>query len=515
MRSKNIQLNLLSLLLIFTHNLDVAHGRVPQLAPEHRPNLVARGPKGTVEGVDISDKISDNIPTWFTKELKKIDASEPSIKASKEFIELSKTGAQFLGIAGRAKEQEIGIHVDDADLITDGNNYRWGGDVVGDNVFLSTHVVSVDGRYSALASMFRSAASGRLIDDFSQVTLYNPKGSAEPPYKFLMSKINKMIIVERYRPQDDIAINTLNFGDITYLAWNLYTKQEANKGMSAGDIRWIGLVDLDERAQKFIKEGYGIMKGVDSKLDLSKPGFDRLVLSGAVVTESSKEDTEDDLGGDVSKPKPTPTDEEDPEDDPEVDVSKPKPTRAATDEGDPEADPGEFDLPKPKPTSVATDEEDPVFDPGEVDLPKSKPTPTPAPKKDEPKKDEPKEDEPKKDKPEPEPTPKPEKTPASRDPDTGDSPDARRRDIRARRGVQLPTTVRKRQNDISKEKEVEIDVYNALIAIPSVRDFTFMCVQKRAQLDHRSVNLILTQPNRRSDDDSVVDMQVLLRLSLE
>ncbi|KAF3285449.1 hypothetical protein TWF970_010504 [Orbilia oligospora] len=485
MSRKYLKLSLLSLLLAITYNPPIAYGRVT-VSPGIRSGLVARSPKGGggggIQGADVSENINDSLPTWFTKSLKKIDAPEPDIKASGPFIDLSRTGAQFLGIAGRAQKEEITIHVDDADLIVESNNYRWGGDIVGTNAGLNTHMVSGDSRYSALASMFRGATrGGRLIDDFTQVTLYNPKGSAEAPYKFLMSRANRMIIVERYRPNDDIAIETLNFGDITYLAWNLYAKQEVNRGMGLGDIQWIGLVDLNEKAQKYIKEGYDIMKEADPDADLSKPGFDRLVLSGTMGRESNEPEG-DPEGSPKKGPKENP--EEDPESDPESDPSEtsrraPNPTQTRR--------------PDPSPSRTLWDDLDELV-PGDIPTTQKPPKPSPEPEQ------------------------------APKDINRGNPGDINNPDDnlnKHRRGIRIPKTqnaglIQKRQKGSStRAKEIETHVYNALIAIPSVREFTFMCVQKRAQLDHRSINLILTQPNRRSDDNSVIDIQMLLRKGLQ
>ncbi|KAF3167776.1 hypothetical protein TWF225_011926 [Orbilia oligospora] len=491
MSRKYLKLSLLSLLLAVAYNPPIVYGRV-SVSPGIRSGLIARSPKGGggggIQGADVSENINDSLPTWFTKNLKKIDAPEPSIKASGPFIDLSRIGAQFLGIAGRAQKEEITIHVDDADLIVESNNYRWGGDIVGTNAGLNTHMVSGDSRYSALASMFRGATrGGRLVDDFTQVTLYNPKGSAEAPYKFLMSRANRMIIVERYRPNDDIAIETLNFGDITYLAWNLYAKQEVNRGMGLGDIQWIGLVDLNEKAQKYIKEGYDIMKEADPDADLSKPGFDRLVLSGTMGRESGEPE-----GDPEGSPKKGPKEglkedpEEDPEENPESDPSEtsrraPNPTQTRR--------------PDPSPSRTLWDELDELI-PGEI--PTTQNTPKPSP--------------------EPEQAPKDNNQGSpggSNNPDGADNPNKHRRGVRIPKSQNAGLIQKRQKSSSTRAKEVEMHVYNALIAIPSVREFTFMCVQKRAQLDHRSINLILTQPNRRSDDNSVIDIQMLLRVSLE
>ncbi|RVD87696.1 uncharacterized protein DFL_001910 [Arthrobotrys flagrans] len=299
-----------------------------------------------------------------------------------------------------------------------------------------------------------------------------------------------MMIVERYRPNDDIAIETLNFGDIAYLAWNLYAKQEANRNMGSGDIQWIGLVDINDKAQKYIKEGYDVMKGVDSNVDLSKPGFDRLVLSGTIEAEDPKENRKGNPKGDL---------EGDPEEKPSKttrQASKPTPTEPPQGEG--EEDPAPSPTPReeeedPKPTR-APGKEEPT--PAPTPPREEEPAPTPAAKDD------------------PKPSPTPERTLKDGKKDNPDDGNKRRRGVRVRPNNQN-SSLQKRQKDPSKEKQIEIDVYNALLAIPSVREFTFMCVQKRAQLDHRSINLILTQPNRRSDDNSVIDIQMLLRVSLE
>ncbi|KAF3180574.1 hypothetical protein TWF132_007106 [Orbilia oligospora] len=469
MSRKYLKLSLLSLLLAVAYNPPIVYGRV-SVSPGIRSGLIARSPKGGggggIQGADVSENINDSLPTWFTKNLKKIDAPEPSIKASGPFIDLSRIGAQFLGIAGRAQKEEITIHVDDADLIVESNNYRWGGDIVGTNAGLNTHMVSGDSRYSALASMFRGATrGGRLVDDFTQVTLYNPKGSAEAPYKFLMSRANRMIIVERYRPNDDIAIETLNFGDITYLAWNLYAKQEVNRGMGLGDIQWIGLVDLNEKAQKYIKEGYDIMKEADPDADLSKPGFDRLVLSGTMGRESGEPE-----GDPEGSPKKGPKEglkedpEEDPEENPESDPSEtsrraPNPTQTRR--------------PDPSPSRTLWDELDELI-PGEI--PTTQNTPKPSP--------------------EPEQAPKDNNQGSpggSNNPDGADNPNKHRRGVRIPKSQNAGLIQKRQKSSSTRAKEVEMHVYNALIAIPSVREFTFM----------------------RSDDNSVIDIQMLLRVSLE
>ncbi|KAK6361180.1 hypothetical protein TWF730_004924 [Orbilia blumenaviensis] len=595
MRSQNLRLGFLSLLLTFTHNPDFVYARVP-IYHKDALGLVARNPKGN--GGISARKITytpgpipnEDLPEWFIKDLKKISVREPRIKGSKEFIDLSKTGAQFYGIAGRAKAEEISIHVDDADLITDSNNYRWGGDITDpDSMLLATHMVSADTRYSAIASMYRAATGGyQLVDDFSQVTLYNPKGSAESPYKFLVSRANKMIIIERYRPEDDIAIQPLNFGDIVFLAWSQYAKHKANNGMAKGDINWIGFVDLEDKAQKFIVEGYEAMKASNPNVQLSKPGHDRLILSRITDYSPGEEEGEEDDLTPVPEGSPAGGADEDqdyeelddfveePENDPEGDENPNKnpPERprqgADLEEEDLGADgkPSGDDLrnPKqdleedlgagrkpqenpPKPPVQSTDpagdkvakemlqaiESNPVVEdgpeptytggskpphpqqtaaPSSVREPKETPVETPKPTK---PNLNPEDDKVAKEMlqaiesnpvPEgPEPTYTTGSKPAKSAPPAPES-------TPAPESVAKPSK-KKRQAPTSGEDEIEADVYNAFIAIPCVRELTFMCVQKRAQMDHSSVNLVLTQPNRRSEDDSAADIQMLIRISPE
>ncbi|KAK6536990.1 hypothetical protein TWF281_001194 [Arthrobotrys megalospora] len=455
MKPQRLQLSFISLLLSLTHNPHLIDARVPILERGHS-GLMARDTGG-----------SSSPPEWFTKKLKKIDAPEPKIKASKEFIQLSKDGAQFANILGRAKDEEIPISVDAPDDLTRENNYLWGGDVVKqrETGVLSRHRLSGDDqvRYNALASMFRGATNGGdLINDFSQVTLFNIWGSAEPPYKFLMSRGNKMMIIERSRPSDDMAGKVVDFADIAYQAWNEYCKNE-KVDIASGVLEWVALIDLDETTQKFVKEAYDVMKGAISNLQLSKPGYDRLVLSRETEEEEVPEEGPEEEGpGEDPPEKPTPT-------------SKARGSKT----------------PKPTPPDQASDEPEPT----PQDQASKEPKPTQTPKEPEPTPDVQTPD-----KPEPTPPPKPPSGPL----DSEGDPD----------GGQTPAKM-KRQAGSSDEKQIEIDVFNALLATPSAREIIYMLVQNRERLDHRSVDLMLTQPNRWSGDNSAFEMHMLLRISKE